>query len=163
MSSGGNGVGGGGSRTRAAAAAAADADQFNRDWAATLGLALADAHFGRTRLAGRALADALAALPGWELEPEGDHDWIAARFEFSVFEAAALFVNFLFATVQMTTCRVAPAIVARAGGEVAVRLADPEVGGITEEVAFFAALLNRGFFLEADKPAGDDGGGRRSR
>ena len=74
-----------------------------------------------------------------------------------------LFVNFLFASVQMTTCSVAPKIVAGSDGEVAVRLTDPDVGGVSPGLVFFATLIDRGFYLSEDKPgashpAGETGG-----
>jgi pterin-4a-carbinolamine dehydratase len=134
--------------------------RLNREWAAALGARAGSGRFARDRLGGRALEATLRRLPRWRLVHDDGQEWLAIHFDFPVFEAAALFVNFLFASVQMTTCRVAPAVAVGGNGELAVRLTDPAVGGVTEEVAFFARLLERGFFLDEDKPhAGADGDG----
>jgi hypothetical protein len=89
-------------------------------------------------------AEAAAVIPGWRLAGEEDRLWFSAVFRFPAFEAAALYTNFLFATLQATTTPVAVQVMTGSDGEVEVKVRDSAADGLTWGTALFAYLAGQG-------------------
>lgn len=136
------------------------ADQL---WARMLGLGEGDVagleDAWRSRLAS---TEATAAIPGWRLAEDEEEPWFSAVFRFPAFEAAALFTNFLLATLQMTTAAVAVQVLTGSDGEVAVKIRDSAAEGLTFGVVLFARFANEGARHANGHPQGEgtsDGAG----
>lgn len=89
-------------------------------------------------------AEAAAVVPGWRLAEDEDELWFSAVFRFPAFEAAALYTNFLFATLQATTAPVAVQVMTGSNGEVEVKIRDSAAAGLTWGTALFAYLASQG-------------------
>jgi hypothetical protein len=117
----------------------------DRLWARMLGLAEADlAGLQASWRDSLTTAEAEAAMPDWRLAEDEDEPWFSAVFRFPAFEAAALFTNFLFATLQTTTAPVAVQVMTGSDGEVEVKIRDSEAEGLTFGVALFARFASQG-------------------
>jgi hypothetical protein len=102
------------------------------------------------------LGAALERAPGWELVEGPGGLWLRSIFRFPIFEAAALFVNFLFASIQMTTYPLAYELTLDDEAEVMVRLSGPTREALTRGVVLFAGVLSNAFFLTRDGPLASD-------
>ena len=98
------------------------------------------------------LPAALAHAPGWTLAAEDDSLWLCSTFQFPVFKAAAVFTNFLFASIQMTTYPFANGLTFTSDAEAKVRISGPIRKALTCGVVLFASVLSNAFYLTCDKP-----------
>ena len=85
--------------------------------------------------------------------------WLCSTFQFPVFEVAALFTNFLFASIQMTTYPFAYGLTLTSDAEAKVRLSGPTRKALTRGVVLFASVLSNAFYLTRDKPGRGAGEG----
>jgi hypothetical protein len=132
-------------------------------WAIVLGLRAGWPDAGTTtEVRPEELPPVLANLDGWALVEEGGEVWLCSTFQFPVFEVAALFVNFLFASIQMTTYPFAYGLSFDDDAEVKVRLSGPTRKALTWGVVLFAGVLRRAFFLARAEPAPAAGGDETS-
>lgn len=111
---------------------------------------------------GEELAAALAQAKGWGLveDQEEGEVWLTSRFEFPVFEAAALFTNFLFASFQMTTYALAFDLTLSADAEARVRLSGPGAHALTRGAVLFASVLSQAFYLTREPARPAEGSGQ---
>jgi hypothetical protein len=127
-------------------------------WARVLGLDReATAAALEETIDGGELAAALTMAPAWQLASKDGKAWLVTTFRFPLFEAAALFSNFLFASVQMSTYGLVFELAVNSAGAAEVRLATPESSALTRGVVLFATILSHAFYLTEDKPARDAG------
>jgi hypothetical protein len=123
-------------------------------WGLVLGLRAGWPAVGSTaEIRREELGAALERAPGWELVEGPGGLWLRSIFRFPIFEAAALFVNFLFASIQMTTYPLAYELTLDDEAEVMVRLSGPTREALTRGVVLFAGVLSNAFFLTRDKPS----------
>jgi hypothetical protein len=128
--------------------------EVDRRWAALMGLD--DAEVARLLARReRPLTDAEAEelAPGWAVVELYDCRWLKSTFDFPVLEAASLFTNYLFATIQMTSWPIALNLGMDGEGRVQVALTDAgaRAGNLSGGVVFFARLLSSGFRINSER------------